>query len=563
MPDPAGGLSDGRDVPERSSFAWRAWVHTVQTPAPDKVFDIIIIGGGITGAGAARDAALRGLSCLLLEKGDFASGVTSKSTRLIHGGLRYLARFEMDLVAESLRERAILRQQAPYLIHPMPILIPIYQRDPHGRAVISVGIHIYDLLSHEKDIPHYFTSGREKTLGFEPRLNPEGLKGSALFFDHQILMPERLVIENLLSARESGATLLNYVRAETIEETGTGISVSAKDAMNGETRAFRSRVLINAAGPWIDTVRRSGNIDHSKIIYPTKGIHLVLPKLSEQALFVASRDERMFFIIPLGGCSLIGTTDTKYDGDLDDVHADRSDIDYLLAESRRVLPGLDITRESILYTYAGIRPLAFSGNRESSISRRHRVIREGRTGRVITIAGGKLTTYRSMAKDVVDAACETLGIKTRCVTDQEPLAGGLPMEYDAYLKEAVPELSARYRIRPDFVRHLIGIYGSRSGRLLELMSSDPLFGERISPDSEDIYAQVAYSVEEEDARTLSDIILRRIHIGMTGSRGMRQAGRIAEIAGRALSWSSEEKQHRIEDFKNQLLQETACLNGQP
>src|SRR5574341_129096 len=179
-----------------------------------RTFDLIVIGGGITGAGVARDAALRGLSCLLLEKGDFSSGVTSKSTRLIHGGLRYLAGFEVDLVAEALRERAILRKQAPYLIHPMPILIPIYSGDPHGRAVVSVGIHLYDLLSHEKDIPHYFTSGAAQTLEFEPRLSREGLRGSALFYDHQIMMPERLVIENAVSARETGAVLLNYVRAE-------------------------------------------------------------------------------------------------------------------------------------------------------------------------------------------------------------------------------------------------------------------------------------------------------------------------------------------------------------
>ena len=192
----------------------------------DRLFDLIVIGGGITGAGTARDAALRGLSCLLLEKGDFASGVTSKSTRLIHGGLRYLANFEVDLVAESLRERAILRRQAPYLIHPMPILIPIYKGDPHNRTVISIGIHLYDMLSHEKDLPHYFTSGSEKTLKFEPRLSREGLTGSALFYDHQILMPERLVIENIIGAREAGANILNYVRAEKIEETNGGIIVN-------------------------------------------------------------------------------------------------------------------------------------------------------------------------------------------------------------------------------------------------------------------------------------------------------------------------------------------------
>ncbi len=528
---------------------------------PNHIYDLIVIGGGITGAGVARDAALRGLSCLLLEKGDFASGVTSKSTRLIHGGLRYLANFEMDLVAESLRERAVLRRQAPYLIHPIPILVPIYRDDPHGRAVMSIGIHLYDLLSHEKDIPHYFTSSREKTLAFEPRLNREGLIGSALFYDHQLPMPERLVIENVISAREAGAALLNHVRAERIEEADNGVAVSAKDTLTGETHAFRCRALINAAGPWIDAVRKAGNIDHAKIIHPTKGVHLVLPKLSEQALFVTSRDGRMFFIIPLGTSTLIGTTDTSYDGDLDEVHADCNDIDYLLTESRRVLPGLAITRDSILYTYAGIRPLAFSGADESRISRKHRVIREGRSGRIITIAGGKLTTYRNMAKDAVDAACRTLGRKAECVTDEKPLAGCLAMDYEDYLREEVPELSARHGVTPELVRHLIGLYGSRADRVLELREADPELGETVSPESRDILAQVAYSAMEEGARTLSDIILRRMHVGMTGSRGLHQAQKIAGIAGRELKWSKDEELHHLKEFRTALDKDSACLTG--
>jgi glycerol-3-phosphate dehydrogenase len=524
-----------------------------------QVFDLIVIGGGITGAGTARDAALRGLSCLLLEKGDFASGVTSKSTRLIHGGLRYLANFEVDLVAESLRERSILRRQAPYLIHPMPILIPIYKGDPHGRAVISVGIRLYDMLSHEKDIPHYFTSGREKTLYFEPRLNQEGLKGSALFYDHQIMMPERLVLENIIGAREAGAKILNYVRAEKIEETNGGIFVTARDALTNHVQTFRSKVLINASGPWIDTVRKAGSIDANEIIFPTKGVHLVLPKLSEQALFVTSRDGRMFFIIPLGACSLIGTTDTKYSGDLDEVHADRDDVNYLITESRRILPGMNLTREAIHYTYAGIRPLAFSGANESKISRKHRVIREGRTDRVITIAGGKLTTYREMAKDVVDAACRTLGVKSACVTDKEPLAGGLPMGYDDYLKQAVPEMSAQHRINAETVSHLIQFYGSRAERVLDLVDMDPALGAAVSPESRDIFAQVVYSVMEEGARTLSDIILRRMHLGMTGTRGQKQAEQVAAIVAQELKWSEEEARHHLENFHNELRKDNECL----
>jgi glycerol-3-phosphate dehydrogenase len=527
----------------------------------DQTFDLIVIGGGITGAGVARDAALRGMSCLLLEKGDFASGVSSKSTRLIHGGLRYLANFEMDLVAESLRERAILRKQAPYLIHPMPILIPIYKEDPHGRAVMSLGIHLYDLLSHEKDIPHYFTSGTRETIGFEPRLNPEGLIGSALFYDHQITMPERLVIENVISAREAGATLLNYVRAEKIEEENTGIVVTAKDTLTGATSTFRSRVLINAAGPWIDKVRLAGNLDRQKIIFPTKGIHLVLPKLSNQALFITSRDGRMFFIIPLEDYSLIGTTDTKYHGSLDDVHADEDEVDYLLAESRRILPKMNLTKESILYTYAGIRPLAFSGRNETKISRKHRVIREGRNNRIITIAGGKLTTYRNMAKDAVDAARGVLGTGARCSTDKDPLPGGLSMDYEQYLRDAVPEMASRHGVTPELVRHLVDCYGARAEKVLGLAAADSALGGSISPESRDIYAQVLYGVREEGARTLSDIVLRRMRLGITASRGLPQAEKIARIAGGELTWSDDERRHQLDEFKKELNKETACLRG--
>jgi glycerol-3-phosphate dehydrogenase len=532
-----------------------------QLPDNNFLFDLIVIGGGITGAGVARDAALRGLSCLLLEKGDFASGVTSKTTRLIHGGLRYLANLEMGLVAESLRERAILRKQVPYLINPMSILMPIYRGDPHGRAVISMGIHLYDMLSHEKDIPHYFTSGRAKTLSFEPRLSGEGLQGCAMFYDHQIRMPERLVIENLVSAQDAGATLLNYVQAEKIVETRDSVMVTARDLSSSESRTYRSRVLINAAGPWIDSVREIANINDKKIIYPTKGIHLVMQKLSDQALFVTSRDGRMFFVVPMGAYSLIGTTDTKYKGNLDEVHAEQEDVNYLLNESRRVLPGLDISRNMIFYTYAGIRPLAFTGDRESRISRKHRVIREGISGRIITIAGGKLTTYRKMAKDVVDVACRTLGKRAICITAEKPLAGGLGREYGEYMREAVPDLSARYNVPPELVHHLIGFYGARAVPILEIAKTDHVLRERISPESWDIYAQVLFSIRQENARTLTDIILRRMHLGMTGSRGLKQIEKISSIAAQELLWNNGEKQYHIQMFSNVLEKETACLHG--
>jgi glycerol-3-phosphate dehydrogenase len=520
---------------------------------------VIVIGGGITGAGVARDCALRGLSCLLLEKQDFASGVTSKTTRLIHGGLRYLANFEVDLVAESLRERAILRRLAPHLIRPIPIVIPIYRGDPHARPAISLGIHLYDFLSHERDVPHYFTSGPEKTLAFEPRLNRDGLSGSALFYDHQIMMPERLVIENILSAREAGAVALNHMRVEGIDERGSGVAVSCQDVLTGTRVTFQGKVAINASGPWIDEVRKAGRITGPRIISPTKGIHLVMPRLSDQALFVSSRDNRMFFIIPLGSYSLIGTTDTRYDGDLDQVHADRADVEYLLAESSRVLPGLNITADSILYTYAGIRPLAFSGPRESKISRKHRVIREGRSGRVLTIAGGKLTTYRAMAKDVVDAACVVLGSRRACTTDKEPFPGGLPSGLEEYLREAVPLLAGRYAVDSETVRHLVNFYGSRSEQVLDLVRQDRALGSAVSPDSIDISAQIVYSIRHEAGRSLSDIVLRRMHLGMTSRRGLDSIESVASIAAKELGWNKDETQQQVADFRKEIGRDVECL----
>ncbi|HAR45158.1 MAG: hypothetical protein A2X56_13065 [Nitrospirae bacterium GWC2_57_13] len=517
-----------------------------------RIFDLIVVGGGITGAGVARDAALRGLSTILLEKNDFSSGVSSKTTRLIHGGLRYLANFEMDLVAESLRERAIIRRLAPYLVRPLPIVIPIYKQDAHGRFVISVGIHLYDLLSHEKDVPHYFTSNAEKTLQFEPRLNRDGLTGSALFYDHQILMPERLVIENIISAREAGARLLNYRTVEKIVSLDGGVLVSVRDSITGEWGEFRAKTLVNAAGPWIDAVRRAGGVEGKKIIHPTKGIHLVLPKLTDQALFVNSRDGRMFFIVPFGNLSLIGTTDTKYGGDLDEVHAGADDVDYLLTESARILPGLRMTRESILYTYAGIRPLAFAGKSESRISRKHRVLAEGREGRIITIAGGKYTTYRNMAKDAVDAVCRVLGLRTGSATHTTPLPGSLPAVYEEYLRDGVPELSAKYAIDAGTVEHLVSHYGSRAERVLAIARDDSRLRAQISHDSRDIYAQVAYSVQEEGARTLQDIVLRRMQIGISAFRGLPQAGKIADVAGAQLKWSSDETAAQVADFEGEL-----------
>jgi glycerol-3-phosphate dehydrogenase len=263
----------------------------------------------------------------------------------------------------------------------------------------------------------------------------------------------------------------------------------------------------------------------------------------------------MFFIIPMDRWSLIGTTDTKYDGDLDEVHADGGDVDYLLAESRRVLPGLNLSRRSILYTYAGIRPLAFAGGQESRISRKHRVVLEGRTGRIITIAGGKYTTYRNMAEDAVDAACRKLGRRSPCMTGKKPLAGSLPAGLEEYTRDSVPQMAQRYEMPPETVSHLIRLYGTRAERVLLIAKDDPRMGAAVSSDCRDIYAQVLYAIREEGAKTLCDIVLRRMLLGITADRGEAQISSIAEIAARELKWTAGERESRVEEFREELKKE--------
>jgi glycerol-3-phosphate dehydrogenase len=263
----------------------------------------------------------------------------------------------------------------------------------------------------------------------------------------------------------------------------------------------------------------------------------------------------MFFIVPLDRWSLIGTTDTKYEGDLDEVHADSDDVNYLLTESRRVLPGMGLTRGMILYTYAGIRPLAFAGENESRISRKHRVIAEGRSGRIFTIAGGKYTTYRVMARDVVDAACRKISVTAPCTTDRKPLPGALPAEAGEYDREAIPALAERFAVAVETVRHLVGIYGSRTERVLGMVRDDRRLGAVISPECGDIYAQVAYGIREEGARTLCDIVLRRMELGITPSRGEEEIEKIAAVAAGELGWSPEEERQQVEEFREELMKD--------
>jgi glycerol-3-phosphate dehydrogenase len=373
-------------------------------------YDVVIIGAGINGAGIARDAAMRGLKVLLIEKGEIGAGTTSASTRLIHGGLRYLEHFEFGLVYESLREREILLRIAPGLVRPLAMAIPVYKQSRRGWLTIRAGMILYDLLSWRKSLPPHQMLSREETLERWPGLNPEGLVGSALYYDAQVEFPERLVFANVQSARTFGAEVLTHTRVTNLN--GSGVEFGGQ--------FIEASVIINAAGPWIDLVLAP--VNSPKLIGGTKGCHIVVPPFSEapaNAIYLEARsDGRPVFIIPWNKLYLIGTTDVRFEGDPDEVRCEDWEIDYLLSETNLALPGAKLTRDSILQTYSGVRPLPYQ-----SSTRRHFIREHPQLPNLLSIVGGKLTTYRSLSEECVDLIFRKLGRDSPpCRTAKENLA---------------------------------------------------------------------------------------------------------------------------------------------
>jgi glycerol-3-phosphate dehydrogenase len=384
-------------------------------------YDVIIIGAGINGAGIARDAAMRGLKVLLIDKGEPGCATTSASTRLIHGGLRYLEHFEFGLVRESLREREILLRIAPDLVRPLAITIPIYKQSRRGRLTIRAGMILYDLLSWGKSLPRHRMFSRAETLEQWPGLNPEGLIGSALYYDAQVEFPERLVLANVLSARECGAEVLTHTRVTKLGMKDGNVS----GVEFGQEQFAEAAVVINAAGPWIDLVLEHAPVQSPKLIGGTKGSHIIVPVFPgapANAIYLEARsDGRPIFIIPWNKLYLIGTTDVRFEGDPDEVRCELWEIDYLLSETNLALPGAKLTRDNILYTYSGVRPLP-----NQSSTRRHFIREHPQLPNLLSIVGGKLTTYRSLAEECVDLIFRKLGKNPPpCRTATEVLAADL------------------------------------------------------------------------------------------------------------------------------------------
>jgi glycerol-3-phosphate dehydrogenase len=535
-------------------------------------FDLIVIGAGINGAGIARDAAMRGLKTLLLDKGDIASGTTQWATRLIHGGLRYLEYYEVSLVRESLKDREILLHIAPHLVRPLGFLVPIYDRAKHGPLMVRLGMIGYDTLSLDKSLDNHRMLSAEKALEREPGLNPEGLLGAAFYYDAQVEYAERVAVENAISAREHGAVVLTYSKVDRLIRDDGGVTgVEFTDVLGGGSYSARAPVTVNVAGPWVDEVL--GETSEGRMIGGTKGSHLVVDPFpgapKNEALYVEARkDGRPYFIVPWNGRYLIGTTDIRYEGDLDRVVADEEEIDYLIDETNYVIPEANLTRESVLFTYSGIRPLPFQPEgAEGSVTRSHIVydhakgkgvgtkrsgVGEGvpRVDGLISIVGGKLTTYRNLSRQTVEMVYQKLGREApESRTSKVPLPGGESQDFDAF----AAQFKATSGLTEDLAERLLKLYGVRAPDVLMMAGDDPSLRMPLGPsatvESGIIGAEVLYAFRRELALALSDVLLRRTMVGLGPSVGLDVDEAAAQVAVKHLGWSEERAKREVEAYR--------------
>jgi glycerol-3-phosphate dehydrogenase len=521
----------------------------------DQQFDLIVIGAGINGAGIARDAALRGLSVLLLDKTDIAGGTTSWSSRLIHGGLRYLEYAEIALVRESLRERERLLHVAPHLVHPLALTIPIYKWHRRGPSLIRVGMIGYDVLSFDKSLPRHHMMSVKQAIEHVPGLNPDGLTGAGRYYDAQAEFPERLAVESVIDAAAHGAEVRTGAKVvDLIVEAGVVKGVVWRDVETGEEVRARGSVTVNVAGPWVDRVLAELDLgDMPRLVGGTKGSHIVVepfPGAPKDALYVeAKSDGRPYFIIPWNELYLIGTTDIRYDGDLNRIVPTEDEIQYLLDEANLVIPSAELTRESVLYAYAGLRPLPYQPEgKESAITRRH-IIRDHapRVEGLISIIGGKLTTFRNLSEEAVDAVYEKLGRKAPpSPTREAPLPGatGNLAEARRQLVDNGPEWLDRRS-----AEYLLRVYGARAVPIVALAEAEPALRFVVDEITGLIGAAAMVALDEEFARTLTDVVMRRTMTGYNRNAGIEAARNIAALARDTGRWSVADADAQLQAFE--------------
>ncbi|MDP9266345.1 MAG: glycerol-3-phosphate dehydrogenase [Chloroflexota bacterium] len=515
------------------------------------------MGGGIIGAGITRDAALRGLSVALVEARDLASGTSSRPTRLIHGGLRYLENLDLGLVREDMREREVLLRVAPHLVFPLPFHLPMYRPSLFERAKLRAGMLLYDALSFDKSLPRRTWLEAADVRQLEPGIEPDGLRGAWRFYDAQVPYVERLVVENTLDAAAHGAAVLNHARASRFVRDASGrvTGATVMDAIGGREVKVAARLTVNATGPWLDATTRDLRPAEHPLLRLTKGVHLVTERgtSTAQALFAKS-DGRLFFIVPWNGFSLIGTTDTDYHGDPADVAADEEDVRYLLGEARRAFPSAPF--DQVHYTWAGVRALVRTeGVKEGEVSRKHEIHdherRDGIPG-LLSVVGGKITGYRAIAEEVVDAAGRMLGHRVACGTARTALPGGELDDVARFGREEVRPRARELGVDARASDHLVRTYGALALAVLDLVRRDASLTSRLCPHEPVIAAELVRAVETEWAATVGDALLRRTGLGLAACQGAECVTNVAARVAELLGWDATECEAQVAAYRAEI-----------
>jgi glycerol-3-phosphate dehydrogenase len=478
--------------------------------ASQELYDLIVIGGGINGAAIARDAALRNLKVVLLEKSDFGAGASSKTSKLAHGGIRYLEKLHIGLVKESLTERGLLLANAPHLVKPLPFIMPVYASNPHALWKVHFGLYFYDFLAYNNGLPRHKKLNANQVLSEVEGLKASALNGGCVYYDAQ-MQDSRIVIENILSAEQAGVRVYNYTEVTRLIKVDKKIKgVSFINKLTGEEGQFYAKVVVNATGAWSGII---GEMEPDAIHCrpaPSKGVHLILPKIiSKKALLLhVPKDGRVFFVLPWGEkYSLVGTTDTFYDGNPDELKVTNEDKAYLLNALNVYFPEMQLTESSIIASFVGLRPLVASEKKlpVSDVAREHVI--QTSTGGLITILGGKFTTHRLIAEEVVDQVIERLPKEKRflaCSTRSSPLpgAGGIYT-----LTETMSILQAA-GIKQELQNHLVNTYGTASVKILEIIKKNPQGLIKVNKFWPHVYAEFIYSIKNEHVKSFDDWLMR-------------------------------------------------------
>ncbi len=521
--------------------------------APAREFDLLVVGGGITGCGIAREAALGGLSVALVEKNDFAGGTSSRSSRLIHGGVRYLEHGQIHLVFEASAERRRLLSIAPHLVHPLSFTWPVYEGARIPRWKLAAGLTVYDALALFRNVGRHRRLGVRGVLEREPGLSTVGLRGGASYYD-AATDDARLTLANAISAAEHGAVVLNHARVTSlIVENGRVAGARIEDALARGSAEVRARIVVNATGPWSDSVRAlDATAEPSRAarsVRGSKGTHVGVPRERignhDAVTLLSPVDGRVMFVLPAGPLAIIGTTDTYTSSSPDDVRATEDDVSYLLAAANRFFPRSALTREDVVSAWAGIRPLLPSaGETPGAVSREHAVTTS--PAGLLSITGGKLTTYRVMADDVTRAVCRALG-RRRARASRRPLPGGDIASYGDVVRDA-----SRATGDSSLGEHLARSFGSRWRAVWDEIDAND-GNERLLDGRPYTVGELRYCARHEMAHTLADLLIRRTKIAFeTRDHGMSIADRSAAAVAETLGWNTQTAAASVRDYATEV-----------